>query len=123
MPGPLFPPDKRVLCRAEDVAEGTSKAFPPAEGAFFGLFAVRQNGKFRVYVNSCPHIGVPLNWSGDDFLTRDRAHIICATHGAEFLIATGRCISGPCIGDHLEPIIAEIHNGFLLVAHDAGLAD
>jgi nitrite reductase/ring-hydroxylating ferredoxin subunit len=123
MTAALLPAEKRVLCRAEDIPEGMSKAFPPAPGAFFGLFAIRQEGRILVYVNSCPHIGVPLNWSGDDFLTRDRAHIICATHGAEFLIATGRCFSGPCIGDHLEPIIAEIQNGLLLVPHEAGRAD
>ena len=35
-------PPPRVLCRLEDIPDGTSKAFDPAPGGFTGLFAVRQ---------------------------------------------------------------------------------
>jgi nitrite reductase/ring-hydroxylating ferredoxin subunit len=114
-------PPPRALCRVEEIPDGGSKAFPPPPGGFTGLFAVRQGAAVHVYVNSCPHIGVPLNWRGDDFLTRDRTHIICASHGAEFRIADGECIQGPCFGDRLESISVDIRDGVVLVPPDAGL--
>ena len=114
-------PPPRVLCRLEDIPDGASKAFDPPPGGFTGLFAVRQGDAVHVYVNSCPHIGVPLNWRGDDFLTRDKANIICASHGAEFHIASGLCFQGPCAGDSLEAVAVTIRDGEILVAHDAGL--
>ncbi len=114
-------PPPRVLCRLEEIPDGTSKAFDPAQGGFTGLFAVRQGETVHIYINSCPHIGVPLNWRGDDFLTRDKRHIICATHGAEFFPATGECFVGPCVGDRLERVAVEIVDGEIRVAADAGL--
>ena len=94
--------------------------FPPAEGGFNGLFAVRRAGAVVVYVNSCPHIGAPLDWAPNRFLTMDGQRIICALHGAEFRIADGVCVSGPCLGDRLEPVMIEIKDGALLVPEDAG---
>lgn len=114
-------PPPRLLCRLEDIPDGASKAFDPPPGGFTGLFAVRRGERVFVYVNSCPHIGVPLNWRGDDFLTRDKANIICASHGAEFHIESGICFQGPCSGDSLEQVEATVTNGELLVPYDAGL--
>jgi nitrite reductase/ring-hydroxylating ferredoxin subunit len=54
------------------------------------------------YVNSCPHLGTPLNWAGDTFISEDSGLIICATHGALFEIEDGACVSGPCAGQSLE---------------------
>ena len=61
--------------------------------------AVRQGEKVHVWVNSCPHIGTPLDWTPDRFMTADGRHLICATHGALFEPATGECTAGPCRGD------------------------
>lgn len=112
---------QRRLCRLDDIADGAAKSFPPAEGGFTGLFAVRQGGDVFVYVNSCPHIGVPLDWAPDRFLTGDGRRIVCATHGAEFGIADGVCVRGPCLGDRLEAVMIEIKDGEILVPEDAGL--
>jgi nitrite reductase/ring-hydroxylating ferredoxin subunit len=117
----LIPARRRALCRIEDLADGTAKGFGPAPGGFTGLFAVRRGEEVFVYVNSCPHIGVPLDWAPDRFLSTDGARIVCSTHGAEFEIATGLCIGGPCLGDRLEPVMIEIKDGVILVAEDAGL--
>lgn len=111
----------RKLCPLADLPEGTSRGFPPSPGGFTGLFAVRRDGAVHVYVNSCPHIGTPLDWAPDRFLSRDGARIVCATHGAEFEIATGACISGPCLGDCLERVMIRIEDGILFVPEDAGL--
>ena len=111
----------RALCRVEEIPEGGAKGFPPAPGGFTGLFAVRRGEDIRVYVNSCPHIGIPLDWAPDKFLSHDRQRIICAMHGAEFRIEDGMCTVGPCLGDRLEAVMIEIKDGVLHVPEDAGL--
>ena len=108
--GALSPPcvgsaeGQRALCRIDEIPDGGSKGFPPP-GGFTGLFAVRQGDAVYVYVNSCPHIGTPLDWMPDRFLSADGSLIICATHGAEFRIADGECLRGPCFGDRLERVV------------------
>ena len=67
------------------------------------------------YVNACPHIGTPLDWVPDRFLSRDGTRIICATHGAEFRINDGFCTRGPCVGASLEPLLITINEGTLFV--------
>ncbi len=111
----------RALCRLDEIADGGAKGFGPAPGGFTGLFAVRQGDSMFVYVNSCPHIGVPLDWAPDRFLTADGKRIICATHGAEFAIADGLCLRGPCYGERLEAVMIQIKDGVVLVPEDAGL--
>lgn len=114
-------PAPRALCRADDVPEGGSKGFRGPPGSFVGLFAVRRDGQIFVYVNSCPHLGVALNWTPDRFLTADGQFIICSTHGAEFEIGDGLCVRGPCRGDRLEAVLIEINDGVVWVPADAGL--
>jgi nitrite reductase/ring-hydroxylating ferredoxin subunit len=111
----------RALCRIEDIPDGGAKGFPAAAGGFTGLFAVRRGSKVFVYVNSCPHIGVPLDWAPDRFLAEDGSRIVCATHGAEFAIETGVCVRGPCFGERLEPVMIQVKDGMILVPEDAGL--
>ena len=112
---------RRALCRLDDIPDGGAKGFGPPGGGFTGLFAVRRGGTAVVYVNSCPHIGVPLDWAPDRFLTNDGRRIICATHGAEFEIEGGRCVRGPCLGERLEAVMIEVRDGLILVPEDAGL--
>jgi nitrite reductase/ring-hydroxylating ferredoxin subunit len=116
----LIPAGLRALCRLADLQDGTSKGFAPPPGGFAGLFAVRQGDAVYVYVNSCPHLGVPLDWIPDRFLSHDGRHIICATHGAEFRIADGACLRGPCQGAALEPVLIQIKGGMVFVADTAG---
>ncbi len=113
---------ERVLCRVEDIAEGDSRGFAPAPGAFTGLFAVRRGGKVFVYVNSCPHVGLPLDPAPHRFLDAKRAHIICSAHGARFRIEDGECTSGPCYGESLEAVPSRIDaEGRVIVPAEAGL--
>lgn len=111
----------RTLCRLEEIADGASRGFGPAPGGFTGLFAVRQAERVFVYVNACPHIGLPLNWNPDRFLTEDGSRIICANHGAEFAIDDGFCLTGPCRGAWLERVPVTISDGLIQVPEDAGL--
>jgi nitrite reductase/ring-hydroxylating ferredoxin subunit len=111
----------RVLCALAELEDGAAKGFGPSPGGFTGLFAVRQGDDVFVYVNSCPHIGVPLDWAPDRFLSQDGSTIICSTHAAEFDIRTGLCRRGPCLGDRLEAVPFSIADGAIVVADDAGL--
>jgi nitrite reductase/ring-hydroxylating ferredoxin subunit len=112
----LIPDEPRILCRVADIPENGAKGFPGANGAFTGLVAVRQDDAVYVYENACPHIGTPLDWTPDRFLSADGRHLICATHGAEFTIADGLCISGPCRGDQLTPVNVEIRDGVVHIS-------
>jgi nitrite reductase/ring-hydroxylating ferredoxin subunit len=111
----------RPLCRLDDLAPGESRGFGPAPGGFTGLFAVRAGDAVHVYVNACPHIGVPLDWAPGRFLSTDGTRIVCSMHGAEFRIADGLCTAGPCLGEALEPVMIEIKDGVILVPDDSGL--
>ncbi len=111
----------RRLCAVAEIPDGGCKGFAPAPGGFTGLFAVRRGDQLRVYVNSCPHIGIQLDWSPDRFLNAAGERILCAMHGAEFNIDDGLCVIGPCYGDRLEAVMIEIKDGILHVPEDAGL--
>jgi nitrite reductase/ring-hydroxylating ferredoxin subunit len=100
----LIAGEARALCRVDEIADGDAKGFPPAPGGFSGLVVWRDGDAVRVYVNSCPHIGTPLDWLPDRFLARDGRHILCSTHGALFRIADGFCLAGPCAGARLRPV-------------------
>lgn len=115
------PVEERALCRISDIPDGQSKGFPAAPGAFTGLFAVRRGSHVRVYVNSCPHIGVPLDAVPDRFLDAKKQNILCSTHGARFRVEDGFCTSGPCYGESLEAVPVRIDEfGWVMVPADAG---
>ena len=63
---------------------------------------------------------LPLDWVPDRFLSADGSRIVCATHGAEFRIADGACLQGPCFGDALEQVLIQVKDGTVFVAETAG---
>jgi nitrite reductase/ring-hydroxylating ferredoxin subunit len=114
--------DERELCRLEDIPDGESRGFTPAPGAFTGLFAIRRGRQVYVYVNSCPHIGLPLDPAPHRFLDAKRSVIVCSAHGARFRIEDGECTSGPCYGESLESVAARVDaEGRVIVPAGAGL--
>lgn len=109
----------KVLCRLDELAETGAKgvALPDGPMAGEGAFVVRGGGdEVYCYVNSCPHIGTPLDLLPDRFLTRDRRQILCTTHGARFEIATGFCVAGPCRGRSLRRLPVKIEKGVVMLA-------
>ncbi len=68
------------------------------------LFAIRQDNQLYAYWNSCPHMGIPLNWMPGKFLDLDGVFLQCSSHGALFKVDDGECVGGPCVGDHLSPV-------------------
>jgi len=113
--------DARALCRLDDIPDGQARGFPGPEGSFIGLLAVRRGQRVFVYVNVCPHVGVPLEMMPHRFLDGAGRMIICAVHGARFRIEDGFCVSGPCAGDSLEAVETRIDvEGTVWVPADAG---
>ena len=113
---------ERVLCRLGDLPDGESRGFPPAPGGFTGLFAIRRGERVVVYVNSCPHVGLPLDPAPDRFLDAKRSVIVCSAHGARFRIEDGECVSGPCYGECLEAVPVRVdEEGRVIVPADAGV--
>ncbi len=109
--------NERVLCRLDEIEDGGTRGFPGVDGieSPAGLFVVRRGADVLAYLNDCPHLGTPLNWQPDVFLTLDGAYIQCSTHGAMFEVADGECISGPCYGEHLQPIPVRVLDGMVVV--------
>lgn len=71
------------------------------------FFIIKSEHEFHAYHNKCPHLGIPLNWQPDDFLSIDEEHIQCSTHGALFTPNDGHCIVGPCSGQSLDKLNLE----------------
>jgi len=106
----------RSLCRVDDIPEGGAKGLSLTGGGGPGeIFLVRAHGRIRGYVNSCPHIGTPLDVLPDRFLTRDGRQILCSTHGARFEIESGRCVAGPCRGRFLQALRLKVEDGVILL--------
>lgn len=85
-----------------DITEASSKGFALANGQ--SIFAVKKDGQLVVYHNRCPHLGIELEWNEDEFLDSEGALIQCCTHGALFIIETGECVAGPCVGEYLQSL-------------------
>lgn len=99
----------RVLCSLEDIPDGEALGFETDAGD--NIFVVRQGRQAYGYVNSCPHADSPLDWIENQFMSLDKSHILCATHGAEFRIEDGYCVLGPCRGQSLKRIAVSIRDG------------
>ena len=81
----------------------------------FKGFVVRKGDEVFAYQNFCMHVGHPLNWMPDAFLTKDRSAIMCASHGAVYEIDTGLCFAGPCIGKVLHKVDVAVRDAVVYV--------
>ncbi len=82
----------------------------------FRGFVVRQGSDVFAYQNFCVHVGHPLNWSPNSFLTKDKSAIICASHGAMYEIESGQCVAGPGAGRALRKVDVVVRDGVVYVS-------
>lgn len=99
--------------RTTDIPENGSKGFE-CNGEKY--FAVKKEGKLYIYKNSCPHIGVALEWVEDQFLDSSQSMIQCANHGALFVIESGACVAGPCSGQKLTAVKFSVQNDLIFLS-------
>jgi nitrite reductase/ring-hydroxylating ferredoxin subunit len=105
-----------VVAHASDIPAGTSRKFQLACGhKMIDGFVINFKGRFYAYINRCCHIPVPLDWTENEFFTRDKRHLICLTHGATYEPNTGLCIDGPCPGEYLDVIPVAVKQGQVIV--------
>ena len=77
-----------------------------------------ERGELRIYLNRCRHLPTTLDAGGRRFLTQDRRHLQCQTHGALYRLRDGHCIEGPCEGSALFALAFEIEGDALYVVLD-----
>lgn len=107
----------RPLCSSDGIEEGGSAGFTLETGnGPIRLMVIRKQGALHVYVNSCPHRRLPLDFHPGRFLTEDGGHILCTNHIALFRIDDGICVDGPCRGQALERIPCRVQDGVLYVS-------
>jgi nitrite reductase/ring-hydroxylating ferredoxin subunit len=97
------------ICQQQDVPEYQTRSFKVSvDNDELDGFVLKQDGQIRAYLNHCPHLGIPLNWQPDDFMSLEQTHIQCATHGALFNLEDGHCVAGPCAGQSLTALNVSI---------------
>lgn len=100
--------------RLDELDDPGCREFQIGEGDWpFRGFVVRRGQDVFAYQNVCVHVGHPLNWSPDRFLTKDKTAIICASHGATYTIESGECFAGPGTGRSLQKARVELRNGVI----------
>jgi nitrite reductase/ring-hydroxylating ferredoxin subunit len=107
-----------ILCRLDEIGDpgGKGVAARAPDGRVVELVVVRHGGTLRAFVNSCPHVGTPLETIPDRFLTRDGRHLLCTTHGARFEPDSGLCVAGPCVGASLRRVAIRVEGASVVLA-------
>ena len=112
-------PTPRILCRLEDIPEGTSKGFAADPTAYYAdILVVRTHQGVYAYRNNCPHTGAPMEWQSNQFLNYTGTLIHCGIHAAQFRIRDGYCIAGPCEGRYLQKVAMTVRDGVIIALED-----
>lgn len=59
-------------------------------------FAIRFEGRVYGYLNRCMHVAMEMDWQPNRFFDDSGQWLLCATHGAMYDPASGKCRGGPC---------------------------
>lgn len=95
------------ICAADALVDGgIGVRFPVVTGGRPGTgFVIRYEGRVHGYLNRCTHAGIELDWQKGRFFESTGKLLMCATHGAVYQPADGRCAGGPCRGGTLRRIV------------------
>jgi nitrite reductase/ring-hydroxylating ferredoxin subunit len=108
--------------RLDEIDDPGCREFTIGDGDWpFRGFVVRKGDEVFAYQNFCVHAGHPLNWRPDEFLTKDKSALMCASHGALYDIGSGECAGGPCRGQALRKVRVEIREGTVYVTGPTSL--
>lgn len=107
-------PSDPAICSLYGLADPGTHEFSIGEGDWpLRGFVVRYRNEVRAYVNSCPHIGLPLNGKPHTFFAPHVELLQCVAHGALFEPHTGECVAGPCVGRRLRELDIELIDGYI----------
>ncbi|MFK8050461.1 MAG: Rieske (2Fe-2S) protein [Halioglobus sp.] len=108
---------KVELCHIDDLYERRARGFDPFDRGQPSLFVVKKDSLLYAYRDLCPHYGdTRLPWKKNEYLDKAGDVIVCAGHGARFDIASGNCISGPCLGQSLAAVRLHVSKDGLVTA-------
>lgn len=104
---------ERLICASADLAEaGAGVRFEvDRHGKLEPAFVIRWQGRAHAYLNRCGHVPVELDFQPGQFFDDLGEWLICATHGALYDPASGRCQGGRCNGVGLVPLPVIERNG------------
>jgi nitrite reductase/ring-hydroxylating ferredoxin subunit len=107
------------LCNSADLANASTAV--PFDVQFGGqtcrAFAIRFEGFVHAYLNRCTHVAMEMDWQPNQFFNDTGQWLLCSTHGAAYLPATGECGGGPCTGGLVKITLTE--EGGLVYWHTA----
>jgi nitrite reductase/ring-hydroxylating ferredoxin subunit len=105
------------LCRVDSLQDPGTWNVVLGEGEeALDILIVQTKGTRHAFINCCPHQFIPLETFPNHFLTEDKNYLICSGHGARFDLATGTCVSGPCLGKGLDPLAIAERDGTIYLA-------
>ena len=108
----------QYVCKIEEIDENGKEICLKAGTVTSYVMVFLHDGAVRAFLNACPHQGRPLNWGPDQFLFSPERHLICAQHGATFLLESGECISGPCRGARLRALDTRVEDNSVWLVED-----
>ena len=97
-----------AVAPVSEIPEGESRGYDLPDNP---VFVVHRDGQLYGYRNSCPHLGIQLEWQPHQFLDSEGYFIQCSSHGALFNVADGLCVAGPCSGKALQAVPLEVRDG------------
>lgn len=111
---------ERLICASAALREGGDGVrFEVGSGvARRAAFVVRFEGLPRAYLNECAHVPTELDWLEGQFFDEQKRLLVCATHGAMYDPASGRCVAGPCRGASLRRLAVEEREGGVFLLED-----
>ena len=113
--------ENRCLLRLDALADGALAAVDAVvDGAVESLIVHRDGVGAQAWLNICPHAGRRLDWSPGQFLKSREGLLVCAVHGASFELDSGRCVSGPCVGERLRAVAVAVDDGWVRVVGAEG---
>lgn len=78
-------------------------------------FVLRRGEEWLAYLNECPHWSVELDLGDGHFYDQEIDRIYCKNHGALFVLPSGDCETGPCMGRALVQYSARLEGEDVLV--------
>jgi nitrite reductase/ring-hydroxylating ferredoxin subunit len=79
-------------------------------------FVIRYQGQLLAFLNECPHWSVDLDLGDEDFFDEELERIYCKNHGALFVLPSGECETGPCLGRALTAYALRVEGEDALVS-------
>jgi nitrite reductase/ring-hydroxylating ferredoxin subunit len=110
------------IANAAQLSEGETLTFDfvRESGAALGKqqgFVLRHRGELLAFHNECPHWSVELDLGDGHFYDVELDRIYCKNHGALFVLPSGTCETGPCLGRALTRFVvrADGQDAFVVV--------